>query len=747
MTILHRAGSKHCNADPLSRVPDDTSYCNCYQAGVNPEDLPCQVCKYCTRAQQQWSRFEEEVDDVIPLAVRQIVVPPHPFLTIRALSCDPHYSNDPIPNSPVDASNTVPKSLDDPPSSDDDSFESLDSDTESDDDNGDDTELKQIDHTEKLWVPAYTPRELREFQLSDPNLSFILEWLEKDPTQYDLFLGSPALRYYWLHRDHLEMQNGVLYYQWKGIPNDKLLLVIPYNMREEVLTHCHDMKLGGHLGKDNTLVKVKQSCFWYNMKLDCDLHVKTCAVCNRNKKGLKHHRAPLGKYHAGAPLDRVHIDILGPITTSENGNRYVLMLVDQFTKWLECWPLPNQTAEIVASRVVKGFISRFGCPLEIHSDQGSNFDSALFKSVCSLLEITKTHTTPYRPSTNGQMERYNRTLLQVIRCYIRAKQKIWDQDLEELTAAICCMKNRQTQFTANMMMLGREVRRPIDLMLGIEYANMRQNDPAQWVHKLRETLKQVHEVARTNLKSSIHRQKRDYDLRVNLKKYNIGDVVYKINSASKVGQSKKLQSPWLGPYLIEDSHGTIYKIRSQKKSEWIHHDRLKLCEDAELPPWLRRKRHLVLDLDETIAYDDDEDDNNIPEQELAQSIRDDEDDEFRDPKVNENDNSAVEPAEHLDNSQVDNAPSEELDLVQADDAQVDVESEDTSDESITPMDEASDEPTGFTDLTEDVPDYDLQDFFDRQENSLPMTHIYADVPRTRTGRVTRKPKYLKDYSQ
>ena len=121
------------------------------------------------------------------------------------MSCNPHDPDDPVPNSPVDASNTVPKSLDDPPSSD-------DSDTESNDDYGDDTELKQIDHTDKLWVSAYTPRELREFQLGDPNLSFILEWLEKDPTQYELFLGSPALRYYWLHRDHLEMQNGVLYY-------------------------------------------------------------------------------------------------------------------------------------------------------------------------------------------------------------------------------------------------------------------------------------------------------------------------------------------------------------------------------------------------------------------------------------------------------------------------------------------------------------------------------------------------------
>ena len=659
---------------------------------------------------------------------------------IRALSHDPLADpNNTTPKSLYDPDDTVPKTPDDPlgdtnNDNDDDSIESLESDTESDDDIGDIPAPKQVDHTEKLWVPAYTPRELREFQEGDPNLNFILEWLESDPTQYDLFLGSPALRYYWLHRDHLEIKNDVLYYRWKGIPDDKLLLVIPYNLREEVLTHCHDLKLGGHLGRDNTLTKVKQSCFWYNMKLDCDLHVKTCSVCNRNKKGLKHPRAPLGEYHAGAPLDRVHIDILGPLTISESGNRYVLMLIDQFTKWLECWPLPNQTAEQVASKVVKGFVSRFGCPLEIHSDQGSNFESALFKSVCNLLEITKTRTTPYRPSANGQMERYNRTLLQVIRCYIRAKQKTWDQDLDELAAAIRSMKHRQTQFTANMMMLGREVRRPIDLMLGIEHANMRQNDPAEWVKNLRETLKQVHEVARTKLKSSLHRQKRDYDLRVNLKKYNMGDVVYKINSATKIGQSKKLRSPWLGPYLIEDNHGVVYKIRSQKKSEWVHHDRLKLCEDAELPLWLRRKRHIALDLDETIAYDDDEDGNNLVDP--APDPMDGDGDKDNEPPVNipKDDNVIPDLAEELDVAHDHNRSN-------------DSGGDDVSDEPIAPINdvEASGEPASPSDLTEDVPDYDLQVFFDRHENSTP-THVYANVPRTRTGRASRKPKYLKDYS-
>ena len=81
------------------------------------------------------------------------------------------------------------------------------------------------------------------------------------------------------------------------------------------------------------------------------------------------------------------------------------MLVDQFTKWLEAYPLPDQTAVTVARAVVDNFISRFGCPMVIHTDQGRNFESDLFKAVCTLLEISKTRTTPTHPCSNGQVER------------------------------------------------------------------------------------------------------------------------------------------------------------------------------------------------------------------------------------------------------------------------------------------------------------------------------------------------------
>lgn len=113
-------------------------------------------------------------------------------------------------------------------------------------------------------------------------------------------------------------------------------------------------------------------------------------------------------------MDRLHMDILRPLPVSKIGNKYIIMLVDQFTKWLECYPIPCENAQTVAKAAVDGFISRFGCPTELHTDQGKNMDGTVVRGICELLEITKTRTTPYHPASNGQIERYNRTIFQAV---------------------------------------------------------------------------------------------------------------------------------------------------------------------------------------------------------------------------------------------------------------------------------------------------------------------------------------------
>ena len=170
------------------------------------------------------------------------------------------------------------------------------------------------------------------------------------------------------------------------------------------------------------------------------------------------------EYQAGAPMERVPLDFLGPLPKTPRGNEYVLMMVDQFTKWMGCVPLPSQTAEVTAKAAVDGFFSRFGYPFQIFTDRGRNFGSNLFTAICEALEIHKARITPYRPSANGQVERYNRTLMDAVRCYIKDSQDQWDLHLQQIAGALRRSVNRNTGYTANWLMLGREVNTPAYLM-------------------------------------------------------------------------------------------------------------------------------------------------------------------------------------------------------------------------------------------------------------------------------------------
>ena len=198
-------------------------------------------------------------------------------------------------------------------------------------------------------------------------------------------------------------------------------------------------------------------------------------------------------------MERVHLDILGPFPKSNSGNVYILMLVDQ---------LPDNNAETIAKTMVEWFIARFGCWLQIHMDQGRNFSGNLFTQVCQLLQIVKTRTTPYHPASNAQVERFNKTLLQIICAYLKGNQRTWDKNLQLLAGAIRASVNRTTGFTANRMMLGREVLEPIDLMLGTASQNLRQETPVEYVRKLEERLKRVHKQARDTLLSAQRRKRR-----------------------------------------------------------------------------------------------------------------------------------------------------------------------------------------------------------------------------------------------
>ena len=120
-------------------------------------------------------------------------------------------------------------------------------------------------------------------------------------------------------------------------------------------------------------------------------------------------RHQMKSYVVGAPFERIASDIARPFPTSINKNKYILVIGDYFSKLTEIYAMPDMRAETVADILFRAWVKRYGCPVEIHSDRGRQYESAIFRELCQLLEINKTRTTPLHPRSDGMIERMNRT--------------------------------------------------------------------------------------------------------------------------------------------------------------------------------------------------------------------------------------------------------------------------------------------------------------------------------------------------
>lgn len=166
--------------------------------------------------------------------------------------------------------------------------------------------------------------------------------------------------------------------------------------------------------------------------------------------------------------------------------------------------------------------------------------------------------------------------LQMIRCCIDKNNRTWDRALPLLAMALHSTIHRQTGYTPNRLMLGREVIQPVHLLIRNIPDCLHSQEPSEWCFDLANRLSKAHLHARQNLQEAQLRQKRDYDMRLVEHYYNPGDIVYKLDSITKVGQSSKLRPPWTGPYLVISCNAPLNTIRDQKKEQVLHHNRLKL---------------------------------------------------------------------------------------------------------------------------------------------------------------------------
>lgn len=355
------------------------------------------------------------------------------------------------------------------------------------------------------------------------------------------------------------------------------------------------MKPAGHFGIARTTERVRRSpYYWPQLRKDVRDWVMRCDLCQRTKPTVRKEIAPLGKLAAGVPMERIAVDVMGPLPETKRGNRFVIVVSDYFTKWTEAYSTKDHKAETVATVLVEQFFSRFGLPRTIHTDQGRDFESHLFKQLCQLLDIEKTRTTPWHPQSDGMVERFNRTLETLLRQTIQTDQSDWD-----LQIPICCMAYRAsvhdtTKQTPNALMLGRELPLPSHLLSTVPETLDRPTNVHQYVKTLEERLQWHHKRAREHTERGIGGYKRQYDKRAYGRPLKEGQFTWLFNTTKKVGRSPKLQSNWEEyPYVVKETlSDLVVQIENvqTKKTRVVHRNQLKLVGDqSRWAKWIAAK--------------------------------------------------------------------------------------------------------------------------------------------------------------
>ena len=279
---------------------------------------------------------------------------------------------------------------------------------------------------------------------------------------------------------------------------------------------------------------------------------------------------------SGYPMERFTTYILGTLPETDKGNRYILVISDYFTKWVEAFPIHNQKAETVAKCLVNEVVSRFGVPSYIHSDQGRQFESQLYQEMCFLLDIKKTRTTSYHPQSNGIVERFNRTLEGLLRAFVNNEHSDWDERLPYVLMAYRSSVNETTGYTPNMMMLGREVSVPLDIQFASP--NNIKEFQSDFAANLQTRMEQAHEIAREHIQTEMRRQKRYHDNKLFWEKFEKVDAVYVFFLRKHVGKSPKFTFYWHGPYVVLEKYSDLtYKVRNWATGfqKVVHVDRMK----------------------------------------------------------------------------------------------------------------------------------------------------------------------------
>ena len=343
--------------------------------------------------------------------------------------------------------------------------------------------------------------------------------------------------------------------------------VIPPSLRSYVTDACHSDTTAGHLGFDRTYEKLAQRFWWPDMWKETKANVAKCA-CQINKKmnALSYQQHSIV---VGHPWQVVSADHLGPLPAADSGHRYILVFVDYFTRWTIAVPVPDTTADTTAREFLERVVFQHGVPNTLITDNGTAFANSLLTEITRLLGVKKLKITPAHPQTNGRVERWNHTVISMLRSYTDDYKTNWPELLPAVTFAYNTSKHSSTGQSPFFLNHGFEACQPVDIELGLPLPE--NNDTNSYAHSL---LRSLH-LARSAAREQQERLARAQERRLNTKKphhFDVDQYVY----VRDTNPADKLAPRFIGPFRIIATSGLAsYVLDTPSGDRLVHTDRLK----------------------------------------------------------------------------------------------------------------------------------------------------------------------------
>ena len=384
-------------------------------------------------------------------------------------------------------------------------------------------------------------------QREDPELVQVRRWLtEGKPSHEDMKDLGENLKAY-AQQEIKEEEDGMLV---RHVTSNKSPLfkrnaiLVPEKLKGMVFFWSHQHPSAGHFSAQPTVIRAQAKWYYPGMTSELKRKIKSCSSClakaRVNQKDCVHKPRK-----SGFPGERLNIDLVGPLPMTANGNRYILTVEDAFSRFCQAIPIKTKESKHVADALIENHVCVFGCPLEILSDNGGEFVNKTWKALCKRLEIRKKEIPPYNPNSNP-VERFHRTLNQILRTFMDRDDPAWERYLPMATLAYNSKCHSSTGQTPFLVWMGREARLPIDIIVPTphqQYETVEQHteDVLNRFHSMFSQVKAENE-------ATFRRNSRLYS--GNIHDYKVGDRVFYYTGRKLKNKPRKITFGWLGPYKL-----------------------------------------------------------------------------------------------------------------------------------------------------------------------------------------------------